>query len=668
MPGSSSTNAPKSVTRVTVPFTRSPTLYFSASGSHGWCSSCSIPTEIRFLGRIYLQHPHLHLVAGSSTSAGLVTRPHAMSLTCNSASTPPISTNAPYSVRLRTVPVARSRPPSPRVALVLGSALFLLHHSAPVHHHVLVASSGKAATCILGLAFAPTTPYVSGEMDLVNNAWDSPQKISLYGAIAQTATQLSFDTPPPATLITDHAAGTVVVGVRDNFGFLVSSYSAEVTLTVTGPGGYSHTYLTAPVLGLASFSFGKTNKLTTAGTYTYTATSVGLTPATAIEVVNKPASMVAFTTPPPSTVQLGRNAGTVSVAIEDSDGNVVTTSTAGVTLTVTGPNDYSQTYSKNATAGAVSFDFSSALLTVSGTYTYTATSSNLTSATSTEAVNNPYVNFTAGPNGMLEIPSGFGLHQVVSFTSQTVAYGGSTTEVSAVPNANYHFVNWTDSTTGAPFSGNNPLIISNVTASLSLTANFSGLTPTTTMLSTYASDFPGATTVFPPGAAITFTAAITPPGGTGLVTFTDGANTLGTASPNGGVAQLAVSNLSLGAHSIGAAYGGDANYLSSSATMMIIVAAPGTSMIITGGQASTDFGQVAQGQTATSNLSLTFSATTTLGNISAVTQGATSQDFTVQWRDVRHWDNLQRRRYMHGERQLQSDSSGRAPRRVVAFR
>ncbi len=298
-----------------------------------------------------------------------------------------------------------------------NSALDSAATTCPVDGSAL--APGKS--CILGLAFAPTTPSVSGEMDLVDNAWDSPQKISLYGAITQTATQLSFDTPPPATLITDHSAGTVVVGVRDNFGFLVSP--PAVTVTVTGPGGYSQRYATIPVQGSASFSFGNTMKLTTAGTYTYTATSVGLTPAIASEVVNKPASMVAFTTPPPSTVQLGRNAGTVSVAIEDSDGNVVTTSTAGITLTVTGTNGYSQTYSQNATAGAVSFDLSSAFLTVSGTYTYTAASFNLTSATSTEAVSNPYVNFTAGPNGTLEIPDGFCLHRAVSSTSQTVAYG-----------------------------------------------------------------------------------------------------------------------------------------------------------------------------------------------------------------------------------------------------
>jgi uncharacterized repeat protein (TIGR02543 family) len=55
--------------------------------------------------------------------------------------------------------------------------------------------------------------------------------------------------------------------------------------------------------------------------------------------------------------------------------------------------------------------------------------------------------------------------------SQTVAAGASTTSVSAVPAAGYHFTQWTG--TGGFSSTSNPLILSNVVASQSLTANFS---------------------------------------------------------------------------------------------------------------------------------------------------------------------------------------------------
>ena len=49
IPGSSSTNAPKSIKRVTVPVTRWATLYLSAAESHGSASSCFRPSEIRLL-------------------------------------------------------------------------------------------------------------------------------------------------------------------------------------------------------------------------------------------------------------------------------------------------------------------------------------------------------------------------------------------------------------------------------------------------------------------------------------------------------------------------------------------------------------------------------------------------------------------------------------------
>src|ERR1022692_3787420 len=49
MPFSSSTKAPKSVTRVTLPLTRSPALYLSATRSQGCGWSCLSPREMRFL-------------------------------------------------------------------------------------------------------------------------------------------------------------------------------------------------------------------------------------------------------------------------------------------------------------------------------------------------------------------------------------------------------------------------------------------------------------------------------------------------------------------------------------------------------------------------------------------------------------------------------------------
>ena len=57
--------------------------------------------------------------------------------------------------------------------------------------------------------------------------------------------------------------------------------------------------------------------------------------------------------------------------------------------------------------------------------------------------------------------------------SQTVDFGGSTSAVSASANANYSFLNWTGSN-GFVTTGSNPLTVTNVTASQTITANFKG--------------------------------------------------------------------------------------------------------------------------------------------------------------------------------------------------
>ena len=65
------------------------------------------------------------------------------------------------------------------------------------------------------------------------------------------------------------------------------------------------------------------------------------------------------------------------------------------------------------------------------------------------------------------------------------------------------------------------------------------------------------------GQTVTVTAAVTPVTATGTVTFRDGENTLGTATLNNGTAVISVATLTQGLHNLTAAYGGDANYLSS---------------------------------------------------------------------------------------------------------
>jgi uncharacterized repeat protein (TIGR02543 family) len=91
------------------------------------------------------------------------------------------------------------------------------------------------------------------------------------------------------------------------------------------------------------------------------------------------------------------------------------------------------------------------------------TVSNITAAqtiTANFAIDTFVVNFTSGGNGTL-----------TGTASQTINYGASATAVTAVPATGYHFVNWTG-TGGFVTSTANPLTVSNVTATQTITANF----------------------------------------------------------------------------------------------------------------------------------------------------------------------------------------------------
>ncbi len=98
------------------------------------------------------------------------------------------------------------------------------------------------------------------------------------------------------------------------------------------------------------------------------------------------------------------------------------------------------------------------------------------------------------------------------------------------------------------------------------------------------------------GSVVTFTAAVTPATATGTVQFMDGAANLGAAVPltsgGGGKAQLPVSNLTLGAHSIKAVYSGDPNNSGSTSNTVTQTVNPATSTVtVTSSAPSSPFGQ-----------------------------------------------------------------------------
>jgi hypothetical protein len=81
--------------------------------------------------------------------------------------------------------------------------------------------------------------------------------------------------------------------------------------------------------------------------------------------------------------------------------------------------------------------------------------------------------------------------------------------------------------------------------------------------------------------SVTFTATV-PPSATGIVTFLDGATSIGTGAVSSGAATFTMASLSGGSHSITAQYGGNSNYnaATSSAVTEVVDRTPVTVSII----------------------------------------------------------------------------------------
>ncbi len=191
---------------------------------------------------------------------------------------------------------------------------------------------------------------------------------------AAAAAKLAI-TSQPTNGIVGTPIGNVVVQVQDSFGNLIAGSTASVSISST-PTGVSGTTVVGAVAGVATFSNLVFN---TPATYTVTASSTGLASAFSSSIaITLPASRLVITSPPASGTA-GTALATVVVKVEDANGNVVTGSTAPVTISST-PAGVGGTLSANAVSGVATF--SNLVFTKTGRYTISATSPGLTTATS----------------------------------------------------------------------------------------------------------------------------------------------------------------------------------------------------------------------------------------------------------------------------------------------
>jgi len=225
-------------------------------------------------------------------------------------------------------------------------------------------------------------------------------------------------TQQPTTGTAGAPIGNVVVQVQDASGLLVTGSTAAVTLAST-PAGASGTLTVNASGGVATFSNVVFN---TANNYTLTSSSAGLTSATSNNIVigAAAAAMLAITSQPTSA-KVGTVIGNVVVQVQDGFGNLISGSTAAITI-ASNPAGVSGTLTMNAAGGLATFN--NLMFSATGAYTLTASSSGLTSATSAQIdiQNQSSISLGAVPN-----PSVFGAPVTVAATVTPSAATGKVT-------------------------------------------------------------------------------------------------------------------------------------------------------------------------------------------------------------------------------------------------
>ena len=343
-----------------------------------------------------------------------------------------------------------------------------------------------------------------------------------FSVVVGPASKVVYTTQPSGVVAGAPISPAVVVTVQDAGGNTVTSSSATVTLAPgTNPAGGVLSGSTSVVAssGVATFSDLSINRSSTSP-YTLSATSTGLTAATSTSFVVSPgaATQVGYTQQP------GGGTGGVAwstqpkVAIQDSLGNTVTSSTASVTATISsgtaGAVLSCTANPRTAVAGLATF--ASCKIDKPGTYVLTASSGSLTadSSASFSVVVGPAskVVYTTQPSGVV---AGAPISPAVVVTVQDA--GGNTVTTSSAtvtlaPGTN---------PAGGVLSGSTSVVASSGVATFSdLSINRSStssytLAATSTGLSTATST----TFVVSPGAATQVGYAAQPGGGTGGVAW-----------------------------------------------------------------------------------------------------------------------------------------------------
>ncbi len=301
----------------------------------------------------------------------------------------------------------------------------------------LVNLTGSPGTCTI-------TAYQAGNNDYL----DATPVSQSFNITVAPITKLVYGTSPATPINAGGNAGSAITVLEQSAGGTTQPTGADlITLTVTGPAGFTTAVHTATAVnGIATFNLAA-NALTIAGTYTYTATFAALTPAVATEIVN-PGITTHFSVvaSPSSTTATAGTGILITVTAQDSFNNTTPSYSGIVHLTSTDAAAFLGANS-TLTSGVGTFP---ATFKTAGSQTITATDTVAATITGTTVVitvspgATASYRFTAPATATAGAVFNFIVTATDNLGNTTPAYTGTihftSTDGAAVLPANYTFV------------------------------------------------------------------------------------------------------------------------------------------------------------------------------------------------------------------------------------
>lgn len=302
-----------------------------------------------------------------------------------------------------------------------------------------------AAACTVTVTFTPAAAGVrSATLFISDSAPGSPQSASLSGTGVPV---------PLATL----SAPLLMFGSQD-----LNVPSSPMPLSLSNTGTAALTGITISLTGTNVSDFAQTNNCPNSlaasasctVNVTFTPSAAGACSATlqfTDNAANSPqtaslngtgalaAAQLQFVQGPPASLIAGSSIGMLSVGVYTAQSMLATTSTANVTVTVTGPNSFHSSQTQATSSGVAAFNFNSPL-TIAGQYAISAISSELSSVaanlTVTVQQSSAQMNVTGFPSPTYSgMPHAFTVSITDQFLNPITSYTGTMTLSSTDPSS-----------------------------------------------------------------------------------------------------------------------------------------------------------------------------------------------------------------------------------------